>query len=594
MKRRKIKLLGIVSFIIVIGLLIANLQMGHSRSKIQIFSSYGFSESNLFLHSIDESDKQQINAYLQNHYIKDEGFYLLINNDYTIFEKLYHAYCILSEINEEKNKEKLGILEDVFHVYELNIGNYSVSAYDYVYYLAIKHMLGENVPKEKYLEKLKMYQDKASGLIYYMSANEDLDTKLLITSKILNICNRHNIDIFDLQLKKKIIEISEFYELESYKEGESLYNSGGTLIYALSVCDYNVISEEQKKWFEEWQAHYENVVIDNENTFIDFYSYYQLANYFGDAQDDKIIDYVKGYESDVIHMSGMEMKDLYDYIIYEYKNILSQKQREVIELYVYNKIDEMSAAIIGNVDIASTFYGATLAYRTGFELDFAKVLDSVESIYKEITPQLNDEEFVYNTYYYVMMMTGFEARGVNDELKQRISSRLDDIIAKIVTSDNVDIRMLRMILEIKSNIAPYVLENEYNIIKEKIAKSIETPLYNSNIVEVIKIDKILGINSVKKSYIDECLSKLYAGGMYRCKVGEQADIKTTYMVYTLLTNHEILNLSKDVINDIVILLREYEDNALYKYELIDDYMDLRSIYYGYVLEKLTIGEKYAQ
>ena len=106
--------------------------------------------------------------------------------------------------------------------------------------------------------------------------------------------------------------------------------------------------------------------------------------------------------------------------------------------------------------------------------------------------------------------------------------------------------------------------------------------------------KILGINSVKKSYIDECLSKLYAGGMYRCKVGEQADIKTTYMVYTLLTNHEILNLSKDEINDMVILLREYEDNALYKYELIDDYMDLRSIYYGYVLEKLTIGEKYAQ
>lgn len=595
MIKKKKKIICIISLIIVLIFGIIYSQIRDSFNKVQIVSYYDFTEHNLSLYGLDESEKDVINLYLKNHYSENEGFFLIVNNDYGVFEKIYHAYSTLKNINVNNSEFDLERLQDLFYKCETNIGNYNIPTYDYVYYLAMKKMLGESVQNEIYISKMREFQDRDTGLIYYLSAIENVDTKLLITAKIINVCNRHNIDIEDLNLVENIYEISEGYKFKQYKEGDSLYNSGGTLIYALSVCgkDYEN-SEEKNEWFEKWRDYYKAININDEKTYIEYYSYYQVAKYFGIDESSKIREFINKNSFDFEETNIMELTDIYDYIIIEYADELSYEQKEKIGLYVNNKIMEVENSLTNIVDIASTFYGSVLAYATGFDMEFINVRCNIESLYNDIYMNLDDESFVYNTYYYVMLMQGFEGKGISDEMSQIINQRLDDIIARNIEDDDINIGMLRRVAEIKSNTDAYVFEDDYNKIKEIFSDIIKEKVNNSTIVDIIKIDKILKFDMVTDKYIDECISSLFESGMYRCKEGELPDIKTTYMFYSLLTNHEVLNFSDDDINNMKRLLQDYECDGLYKYEIVGGYMDIRSIYYGYILKNIYIGDSYAK
>lgn len=106
----------------------------------------------------------------------------------------------------------------------------------------------------------------------------------------------------------------------------------------------------------------------------------------------------------------------------------------------------------------------------------------------------------------------------------------------------------------------------------------------------MKIDKILQTNIVTKDYFNKCIVELYSEGAYKCKKDEKIDLKTTFMIYSLLTNHEIFEVSNNDIGKMKKELEKLNVGGLYRYELIDGYKDFRSIYYGYTLKKLDIGE----
>ena len=534
---------------------------------------------------------QIINNYLQNYYITDKGFYLLTKNDYGVFEKIYASYSVLKGIDKLDNESKQRII-GIFRKCEQSIGNYGIPAYDYIYYMAMKSELGEQVEKDKYVEMLGKYIDEEAGLFFYMAKNEDIDTKLLITAKIVYICHKYNIDISAFNLNDKIAQIYNEYEFETKEMGESLYNSGGTMIYVLEKNNMeNISSSNLDQWFEGWREYYEYFDIEDVLSYIEYYSFYQVSSFFNKQDKGKIEDYILGYNGFSDSNIELELIDIQDYFVEEFSHLLSESQKENIVKFVEDKVTEVEQNAIGQIDIASTYYGMELSYVSGFDVDYISCRENICEKYEKTIGDMDDETFVYNTYYYVMLMKSFEVKPIADKMKADIDERLDKIISELVKTDSLDIGLLRYCMEIKSNMSSYVTKTSYDNIKKLIYNVVDAKQFNSKVIDVIKIDKMLGTGIVNKEYVDKCLAELYEAGAYKSKAGNAPDLKTTYLVYSLVTNHDILHPTKEQLEGMKKFVESLNHSGLYSYESEDGYTDFRSIYYGYILKKLTLGGK---
>ena len=592
-KRIKMIIGMLIAAVVCVGIVYAFVTTNDKEEVVQLNYIYDFTEQSIPMEELDIEEKKLIINYLQNHYIQDKGFYLLSNNDYGVFEKIYASYSVLKGIDKFNDENNCQRLVDIFKKCEQNIGNYSIPAYDYIYYMAIKCELGEYLEKESYIHALEKYIDKDTGLFYFMAANEDVDTKLLISAKIAFICHKYNIDISMFNLNDKIAQIYGEYKFYNIEEGKSLYNSGGTLLYAIEKNNMEYIEREDiNTWFTTWSEYYNEFNITDEMSYIEYYSYYQVSKLFGKKDVKKIEEYIMNYVGFNNELEGVEIIDIQDYFVEEFSYLLSETQKDNIANIVDGKIKEIEQGLIGEIDIASTYYGADLAYESGFDVDYIKCRETIEQMYETTMNEMDNETFVYNTYYYVMFMKSFETKKIDSKIKDTINERLDRIISELIKTDNVDMGLLRYCLEIKSNMLSYVTKTSYDRIKELISDIVSKKQFNSKIIDVIKIDRILETNIINQEYIDKCLAELYEDGAYKCKTGYVPDLKTTYLVYSLLTNHDIFHPTKEQVNGMKKFVESLNRSGLYTYESEDEYIDFRSIYYGYILKKIALGDKY--
>ncbi len=239
-------------------------------------------------------------------------------------------------------------------------------------------------------------------------------------------------------------------------------------------------------------------------------------------------------------------------------------------------------------DIATTFYGCTIADEIGFDIDVLECREAMEKGYLNEFDELiekTDEEserlFAYQTYYYVMFKQSFEIEALDKQVENRIIEKLDVITDNILSRESCDFVTLRYVLEVKSRLRSYIYRDSMELLKIELEdiSNMESG-FNSKVLDAIKIDQILQLEVFDEDFADKVIGELYCDGGFSCKKGESPDIKTTYQVYALISTCELVNVNKEKVDELKEFLAEINDNCIYKYSEKDTSVDLRSIYYG--------------
>lgn len=262
---------------------------------------------------------------------------------------------------------------------------------------------------------------------------------------------------------------------------------------------------------------------------------------------------------------------------------------------IFEKLNETYITKNTDIDIATTFYGCNLALSNDYNINFENCVNEVKRVYFNTENDMNDEDYLYNTYYFMMIlcMSMEDYSYIDDSKMKKINSRLDEIIESLLSDENnVDITKVREALEIKSNMRfkryedIYVYEKEYRKIKE-ILENLKNgeKIYNSKIADALIIDYILQTKIFDKAFYDTFEDKLYNNGGFKCKEGEKPDIKTTYLFCTSAGNNGYLDFTEDDDKEIEAFIDSLYSNGIYTYENEDGYWDIRSVYYGYYLKR---------
>lgn len=585
-----------VFIIICITILVVCISFSNKK-KYEIVVVNSFTEQTAECKAKNEEDKEFIKSYLNRYYIEDKGFFVQNYNDSNIFEKLYSNYILLKECgNLSENGD---LIMEMLHSYEYNIDNYNVPLYDYMYYVALKKEIGENVDNGQIKKHLNNFIDDKTGLIFYLSDMEDIDNELLLTARVANICNKYNIDISEYDFRSKVIKCVENYKFKEPDEKDTFFNSGGTIMYALTVLanDY-YLSEKLESWCESWKKVYDTFRVEDDLNFIELSSYCQIKYFFSNKNIDKVKEYIKNSEFSQIGDTYLNYTDVVDYVLPEYKEYISNIGKKNIEKYAVAEIEKLNETYITkntDIDIATTFYGCNLALSNDYNINFENCVNEVKRVYFNTENDMNDEDYLYNTYYFMMIlcMSMEDYSYIDDSEMKKINSRLDEIIESLLSDENnVDITKVREALEIKSNMRfkryedIYVYEKEYRKIKE-ILENLKNgeKIYNSKIADALIIDYILQTKIFDKAFYDTFEDKLYNNGGFKCKEGEKPDIKTTYLFCTSAGNNGYLDFTEDDDKEIEAFIDSLYSNGIYTYENEDGYWDIRSVYYGYYLKR---------
>lgn len=563
-------------------------------SKIPLVSVYDYTEQSILVSEFSQKDQQAINDYLERCHITDdksEGFGLIHKPDPNMFEKLYFNYKLCKTVNNGGLSEEYLInFKKIFHNYEIMIDNYGITAYDYFYYVCIKCELEEGYDQESLFNILLKHKNKDTNLIFYRTATDGLSTELLITSKIISLAKIYKIDLHQLNFEESIRKQLNDYNFNS-KEGK-LYESGGSVIFAAK--EYPSLAKQITKkydWYKTWKVKYEKFHVTDMTSLIEYSSFLTIAQEFEEISDSKIKEYLlslKDIDIDLKENESLDDGNLYDYIFKNYNTIISKQYRKKIldwslgNLENYYNLYQSSQ----NINIGDTFYGLSLANLSKFHCNGQRILQTINKIYQEVSSNCNDREYVYNTYYYMMIKSSYNNGIIEINEANSISKQIDDILDRMLEKPNeIDISCLRVALEIKSNARSYILNSHKNDIKKLVEKYIKNPVNNSLAIEYIKIDKILALNVMNKFDFKTLKSTLFDKGGFKCKQGESPDIKTTFLFYSLISNHNIFYPSGNEKEELLIFLdRLKSKNGLYRYELNYSEKDLRSILYGYILK----------
>lgn len=249
-------------------------------------------------------------------------------------------------------------------------------------------------------------------------------------------------------------------------------------------------------------------------------------------------------------------------------------------------------------DIASTFYGCSIAYGTGYDIDVIRCRSEMEDKYiagleQRIEAVGTDAEksFVYDTYYYVMFKQSFEWENIDEDVSDKIICKLDEVMEHLLSADTVDMATLRCAVEIKANLDSYIYRDTLDDIIALLKKLSEPQAKkNSHMIDAVKLDAILRLGIFDRNFVSELKRELYCDGGYCCMAGEQPDLKTTYHMYSLMTgDDDLLKPDEDEIREMKEFLSTIDDNGIYSYDAENTDADLRSVYYGNALRGLEPG-----
>lgn len=573
-----------------------------------IFDTYSinnleYMEFSLLPINVAEDEKESIRKLLTKKFIvtdSKEGFTENVFSEYNkyIIESIYYNYKLIDLIsnNEEYNETLHSIMDNVDQAADIE----NLTAIDLVTCVCINSSLEIDNSLQLIERFLEEYFDPETSLLYERSIEDEIDSKVSFTVEVVKLLKDNYVDVDISRLEEGVRNYYETAEFKLPKEGDTLFNSGGLALYSMEELNLDFEKSQYNEWFNQWKDMFQPFTVNSWDDVLNLVCIYiPIADIFGESDDAKKnvqqFETAAGNVSEFInesfneHMTYSLMSDYMLEFDDETKDLISQQ-------CVQNLLDYVE--ILENITIEACFYGTQLAEAVQFSYDWDNMFEMCCNLYlSELSDYLNEddteidiENFINDTYYFLLICDQNEAYGTNESRinKDDISKALKKCINEIQGSDIKDPNVMRILCECLSNTTDNVSKSFKKYMENYLKSCLEDKnmLYSRYITDFYVIDKIFNLDLIDKDMIYSILVDLQIDDCYTdyYKDDDQISIRATFDIYVLQSRFEELQFGNTVVSrmneQVLTLLNE---SGWFQYYIGESSFDLKSNFYGYCL-----------
>lgn len=590
-EKRRIYTRGLI-FIMIAVVIVATTSFAIYRNKNTTLEKFTFSETQDINFSFNNIQKENINKTLENIYIEDDNYFGFSNRsnmsiDLYIANSAVSLAKILPDYDLKILKEKLSFLSsaNTEHLDFLNL----------TYYIDLCNMLNINIDYSLFNNKLSKYYDEKSNLFYIDSYSDSIQIKIIATSIVKRVLKEK----LSTELFSPEKGIQQAYDTYSFltENDVTLYNSGGEILYCISVFGMNDIVDKNglHNWYKYWKNVYESAPVNSYISALQYSEYFSIARIFQPDYPPKILqNYYDRLEKENVETSD----DLY--VLYNILKNICTLNNTIVNNALKQKISDVlsrDSFMSTNIDVKSTAFGFMLAQKTGYSCNKEKIRNYIKKNYSKEFSSESTYDRASNLYYNLILdqlVNGYD----QDYNSTYFQSNIDELLRLIdYNSQSIaaDVISTRRIIEIVSDLQVFDVDIILTISqKKKIREGCKTALQNNMIKSTVLFNDIFIVNKILSFDIisDEELIAVYKtlttrGGTFSARKSEiTPDVYSTYQFFcslNRLNHYEYLQEQKTFVE--TLLLRE----GLYVLNINSTTLDFPTIAYGNAIRCFEIG-----
>ena len=595
---KKIKIIALILVIILIlaavGSFIGVIVFNKSNRKIQAIDFFEKAPINMVF---DLEQTQNINNILEEKYVavNNRAGFSAFSDNISLYE-MYGIYKLADSINNNEIKDTLK--NNIEDLKKIDITNLDMLNLYYYLFLCKEYNVSVNVNAIKSV--LDKHYDNDMHLFNIFGENDLLANKIWISGNVLTVLSD-----LDYYIQNGLSKVFSTYQFKLPISGDTLYNSGGDIIYALNqngLLDL-IVRSNMNDWFEAWEEEYSDFSIKDDSTALIYSSFLDIVEIFAPDSLDSNDLMQKYFESLLVS----QIPDSFDPNLWS--TIMKYVKTPQNNMEIFNRIlssanEDISNLVISNknIDVAETAFGIALANATGFEINKDYINNTLNDIYSNYVVKSSDPyDMAYYLYYYLY---AFE---INNDYSPFINnipfsvSELQNIVNKILDSLTysndmimVDLMTARYTIDVIANM------NLFNVdlhISNKQAKKIINALSkfadenNQNstfMIDLYRLDYILSSNVFSESYFIKLTALLKKEDQGFCSENDEDSISNIYSSYLMFSacqyfnNFNLLKGLKEYVEELEMI------PGVFRLSKIDE-PNLRSVFYGNVIKQIEIS-----
>ncbi|MDR2267410.1 MAG: hypothetical protein LBE09_07525 [Christensenellaceae bacterium] len=554
---------------------------------------YSFSTTRYANFTLNDEEKTNINKYLENMVYEDENFYGFSGIAKVIdFYNINALFNLLTEMGNETIIQDLISKLPFFENYDFS----NLSFLDLVYFINISKIMNLAYNTEKIYSSLQKFYDSDTGLFFPFAENDFINVKIVATILLCKSLPEISTKAI-FNIKDAITSIFTSYSFKNPSEKSTFYNSGGDIIYALSVLNLteNVNLSNLAEWFTLWNNEYKTLSINNFQDALQFSNFYDIAIIFDpNYSNEKLQNFYDALATD----KASEVEDylMFYNIIKNVDHTANTNFNTELLRIIKSNVDENNY-MFSEISLIDTVYGVMLAINSGFSLNKEKLNNYVRYNYYAIE-QTNNISDATNILYYNLILE----QQVNNYNVQYDSARIQKIINDLLKSfkykDNLvdDIILTSQIVEIISDLQAHNANIKISYKqRDKISKAVKKLLEDDDkvnsylIIDLFYIDDLLNLELIphrKFLSVHDNLLLDKGNRMYNVD-GVPADILTTYnfeACMNVFTNYGNLDDKKEY----VAMLKESEGIYMSYIGSGSSEINLMSVFCGNAINKIGV------
>ena len=274
-KKKSRSIIAIIIIVLIIIALACFILTKFKQDEKAVINSYSFSEMNL--PSLSTIPYDNINDVLESLYIENDKFCGFAGDSYKSVD-LYTAnsiVCIADILRDFDNS----ILKDKLQF----LSNANLEDFDFLnltYYIDLCSLLEIELNYSIINKALNKYYDKTENLFFLDSEEDSTNIKLIATALVKSVMKDNlSSEIFSVEngIKKAYDDYAFLTENDI-----TLYNSGGDILYCISVFDMKDILDisELSDWFDYWERKYNEFEIDSIMAALQYSEFLNIARIF--------------------------------------------------------------------------------------------------------------------------------------------------------------------------------------------------------------------------------------------------------------------------------------------------------------------------
>ena len=208
-----------------------------------------------------EKDKETIKEKLVIYYEDDMKLFInynFDNNNIYCIEKIYYTWHILQFFGENQYENSI---KKLILAAESYFSSGYMQAIDEVAYICLLKHFDDTLVDDKVDEFIERHMEKDTGLLFENSKQDEIYEKLSFTIEVINFFKNAGIYIDMSNCKDIATYTLEDTEFMMPEDGNTLFNSGGLSIYAMSIINENYDFKAYEVWYQSWKSYYDSLEI---------------------------------------------------------------------------------------------------------------------------------------------------------------------------------------------------------------------------------------------------------------------------------------------------------------------------------------------